>query len=88
MSSLNCDGSKAIIRDLDAISSVLEAARREKYLNELKAIRNEMLAKLNTYYEPENKEENNARTRTIAGEIRRRLDSQIGKKPEIFGLKS
>ena len=85
VSSLNCDGSKAIIRDLDAISSVLEAARREKYLNELKAIRNEMLAKLNTYYEPENKEENNARTRTIAGEIRRRLDSQIGKKPEIFG---
>lgn len=85
VSSLNSDGSKAIIRDLDAISGVLDAARREKYLKELCSLRDEVLAKLNTYYEPENKEENNVRTRTIAGEIRRRLDSQIGKKPETFG---
>ena len=85
VSSLNSDGSRAIIRDLDAISCVLDAARREKYLKELRSIKNEILAKLCTYYEPENKEENNMRTRTIVGEIRRRLDSQIGKKPETFG---
>lgn len=85
VSSLNSDGSRAIIRDLDAISGVLDAARREKYLKELRSIKNEILAKLCTYYEPENKEENNMRTRTIIGEIRRRLDSQIGKKPETFG---
>lgn len=85
VASLNSDGSKAIIRDLDAISGVLDAARKEKYLKELRLIRDEILSKLNTYYEPENKEENNDRIRTIIGEIRRRLDSQIGKKPEIFG---
>ena len=85
VSSLNSDGSRAIIRDLDAISGVLDAARREKYLKELRSIKNEILAKLCTYYEPENKEENNMRTRAIVGEIRRRLDSQIGKKPETFG---
>lgn len=85
VSSLNSDGSRAIIRDLDAISGVLDAARREKYLKELRTIKNEILAKLCTYYEPDNKEENNMKTRTIVGEIRRRLDSQIGKKPETFG---
>ena len=85
VSSLNSDGSKAIIHDLDAISGVLDAARREKYMKELRLLRDEILSKLNTYYEPENKEENNIKTRTIAGEIRRRLDSQIGKKPETFG---
>lgn len=85
VSSLNSDGSKAIIQDLDAISGVLDAARKEKYLKELRIVRDEILSKLNAYYEPENKEENNIKTRTIAGEIRRRLDSQIGKKPEIFG---
>ncbi len=85
VSSLNSDGSRAIIHDLNTISGVLDAARKEKYLNELLILRDEILAKLNTYYEPENKEENNIRTRTIVGEIRRRLDSQIGKKPETFG---
>ena len=85
VSSLNSDGSKAIIRDLDSISGVLDAARKDKFLKELRIIRDEIQSKLHVYYEPENKEDNNVRTRTIAGEIRRRLDSQIGKKPEIFG---
>ncbi len=85
VATINNDGSKAIIRDLDAISGVLELARREKYLQELVGIRDELLAKLNTYYEPEDKEQNNIRTRTIAGNIRRSLDRSIGTRPEIFG---
>lgn len=85
VSSLNSDGSKAIIRDLDAISGVLDAARRDKYLKELQTMRDEIVSKLSTYYEPEDKEENNAKTRTIAGEIRLSLDMNIGSKPEIFG---
>jgi len=85
VSSLNSDGSKAIIRDLDLISGVLDAARREKYLKELKTMRDEIVTKLTTYYEPEDKEENNIKTRTIAGDIRAQLDLCIGKKPETFG---
>ena len=85
VSSLNSDGSKAIIRDLDSISDVLDAARREKYLKELKNIRDEILNKLIAYYEPEDKEENNIKTRTITGDIRLSLDLCIGTKPETFG---
>lgn len=85
VSSLNSDGSKAIIRDLDSISGVLDSARREKYLKELQTMRDEIINKLTTYYEPEDKEENNIKTRTIAGDIRLSLDLCIGKKPETFG---
>ena len=85
VSSLNSDGSKAIISDLDAISGVLDTARRIKYQKELKTIREEIISKLNTYYEPEDKEENNLKTRTIAGDIRLSLDLCIGTKPETFG---
>lgn len=86
VATINNDGSKAIIRDLDAISNVLNAARKEKYLHELKKLRDEVLSKLNVYYEPEDKEQNNIRTRTIAGDIRRSLDLNIGTKPETFGM--
>lgn len=85
VSSLNSDGSKAIIRDLDSISGVLDSARREKYLKELQTMRDEIINKLTTYYEPEDKEENNIKTRTIAGDIRLSLDLCIGTKPETFG---
>ncbi len=85
VSSLNSDGSKAIIRDLDAISGVLDAARREKYLAELKKMHDEIMAKLTTYYEPEDKEENNVKTRKIVGDIRWALDTCVGTKPESFG---
>lgn len=86
VATINNDGSKAIIRDLDAISNVLDTARKEKYLAELIKIRDEILSKLNVYYEPEDKEQNNIRTRTIAGDIRRNLDLNIGTKPETFGI--
>lgn len=82
---INNDGSKAIIRDLDMISSVLDSARKEKYLSELKGINDRIIAMLRTYYEPEDREQNNKKTRTIIGAIRRSLDLNIGKKPEIFG---
>lgn len=85
VATISNDGSKVIIRDLDAISNVLDTARKDKFLCELKKLRDEILAKLNTYYEPEDKEQNNIRTRTIAGAIRRNLDLNIGTKPETFG---
>lgn len=85
VATLNNDGSKAIIRDLDAISGMLDTARHEKYLKELREIRDDLLAKLNVYYEPEDKEQNNLRIRKIVGDIRLSLDRNIGTRPEIFG---
>ena len=85
VATINNDGSKAIIRDLDTISAVLESARKEKYLADLKAINERILSMLRAYYEPEDKEQNNQRTRTIIGDIRRHLDLNIGRKPETFG---
>lgn len=82
---INNDGSKIIIRDLDTISSVLDSARKDRYLSELKTINDRIVSMLKTYYEPEDQEQNNQKTRTIVGAIRRSLDLNIGKKPEIFG---
>jgi len=85
VATINNDGSKAIIRDLDSISGVLDIARRDKFIGELRIIRDEILSKLNVYYEPEDKDQNNIKTRCIAGDIRRSLDLSIGTKPETFG---
>lgn len=86
VSGLNSDGSKAIIRDLDAISNLLDLARHQKFQKELRSLREEILTKLMPYYEPENKEDNNLRIRSIVGSIRRTLDLCIGTKPETFGF--
>lgn len=85
VATINNDGSKAIIRDLDRISGVLNEARHEKYLKELRLLRDELLAKLSSYYEPVDKEQNNLRIRKIIGDIRRSLDLNIGMRPETFG---
>lgn len=85
VASINCDGSKAIIRDLDNISWNLDNARKERYQKELNKIKEDILSKLQAYYEPEDKEQNNKRVRTIIGEIRHQLDMNIGTRPEIFG---
>lgn len=85
VTSINSDGSRAIIRDLNAISEVLDTARRDRYLINLRRIKNEIIAKLKPYYEPEDIEEINKKTRDIVGKIRITLDLQIGSKPEIFG---
>ena len=85
VASINCDGSKAIIRDLDNISWNLDNARKERYQKELNKIKEDILSKLQAYYEPEDKEQNNKRVRTIIGKIRHQLDMNIGTRPEIFG---
>lgn len=85
VATINSDGSKAIIRDLDNISWDLDNARKERYQKELDRIKEDILSKLQAYYEPEDKEQNNKRVRTIIGKIRHQLDMNIGTRPEIFG---
>ena len=85
VATLNNDGSKAIIRNLDAISSVLDNARRQKYYRELVKIKEEILKALEVYYEPEDSEAKNKKVRTIAGDIRRSLMQTVSTNPAAFG---
>ena len=85
VATLNNDGSKAIIRDLDSISSVLDRARRERYLTQLESLKKELLNALQVFYEPEDTEAKNKKVRLIVGDIRRSLQQTVAKDPAVFG---
>ena len=85
VATVNNDGSKAIIRNLDAISDVLDQARRSRYHEELLKIRDEIINALSVYYESDNKEENNIKIRKITGDIKLKTEFAFGEKPERFG---
>lgn len=79
------DGSKAIIRNLDAIAGVLDDARRKHYLGQLQEIADDMQRSLSVYYEPEDLEAKNQKVKRIASDIRLSLTLSVGEKPEVFG---
>ena len=85
VATINNDGSKAIIRNLDSISGVLEKARRERYHAQLESLKKELINALNVFYEPEDTEAKNKKVRLIAGDIRRSLMHTVGKEPAAFG---
>lgn len=85
VATINNDGSKTIIRNLDSIAGVLEEARKKKYLTQLQQIKCEMYNALSIYFEPEDKEEKNKKVKQIANDIRRSLILTVGEKPEVLG---
>lgn len=85
VATVNNDGSKAIIRNLDSIAGVLEEARKKKYLVQLMNIKTEMYNTLSVYCEPEDKETKNQKVKQIASDIRMSLILSVGERPEIFG---
>lgn len=85
VATVNNDGSKPIIRDLDAISTVLDEARRTRYYDLLNTIKNEIINTLKVYYEPEDAEERNRKVKLIAGDIRRSLGRTMSLNPSAFG---
>lgn len=85
VATVNNDGSKAIIRSLDAISDFLDDARKQKYLAQLLEIKQEMYKTLSVYFEPEDNEAKNLKVKQIANDIKRSLTFSVGSKPEIFG---
>ncbi len=85
VATLNNDGSKAIIRDLDAIAPLLDKARRERYFAQLEALKKDVIKSLEVFYEPEDTEAKNKKVRLIAGDIRRSLSGAVAKNPAIFG---
>lgn len=82
---VNNDGSKPIIRDLNIISEVLDRARQKKFNDELRKVRNSMEKHLQVYYEPEDLESKNKKLKKIAGAIRRSLMMAISADPSAFG---
>lgn len=85
VATINNDGSKAIIRNLDSIASVLDEARKKKYLAQLKNIKEEMYNTLSVYFEPEDKDAKNQKVKRIASDIRMSLMLSVGERPEVFG---
>lgn len=85
VATVNNDGSKAIIRNLDAIASVLDSARRKKYFAQLRNIKEEMHRALAVYFEPEDQDAKNEKVKQIASDIKRSLFLNVGANPEIFG---
>jgi len=79
------DGSKAIIRSLDAIAGVLDDARKKHYLSQLQELVGDMQRTLSVYYEPEDLEAKNRKVKQIASDIRLALTLSVGEKPEVFG---
>lgn len=85
VATINNDGSKAIIRDLDSIASVLDNARRERYRDQLEVLKKDLMNSLQVFYEPEDVESRNKRVRLIAGDIRRSLMQTVATNPAVFG---
>ena len=85
VATINNDGSKAIIRNLDAIADVLDDARRQRYMMQLIEIKDDILNRLKVYYESDDNAENNAKIRRITGDIKLRTEFAFGEKPELFG---
>lgn len=85
VATINNDGSKAIIRNLDAIADVLDDARHDRYHKQLEKIRDEIISRLSVYYDPDDKEQNNIKLRKITGDIKLRTEFAFGEKPELFG---
>ncbi len=85
VATVNNDGSKAIIRSLDAIAEVLDDARKERYHQQLTEIRYDIVNRLQVYYESDDKEQNNIKIRKITGDIKLETEFAFGEKPELFG---
>lgn len=85
VATLNNDGSKTIISNLDSISSVLDNARRERYYSQLQSLKKDLINALQVFYEPEDTESKNKKVRLIAGDIRRSLMQTVATNPVIFG---
>ena len=85
VATVNNDGSKPIIRDLNKLAPVLDEARRKKFVEELDKVRESVANALSVYYEPEDTEEKNRKVRRIAGDIRMALDMLVASRPGEFG---
>jgi len=83
--SINKDGSKLIIDKLTIAANNIDIARREKTVQELNAIAQDLLNLLKEYYNSSDKAESLLRAIATAGNIQAHLDIAFGKNPYFFG---
>lgn len=80
---INHDGSQAIISSLEKIATVIDAARKQKYYDEVQCMRDEMLAALQHFYISGEEKDKREEIRRTAGEIKFGLDMLS---PSSFGM--
>ena len=85
VASINNDGSKAIIRDLNLLAPQLDDFRSRSYLDELTKIKEAILKTLSLYYISDSDEEKNMKIKKITSDIRLHIDLSVFRSPEIFG---
>lgn len=85
VASINNDGSKAIIRDLNLLAPQLDEFRTKNYLDELTKIKEAILKMLALYYVSDSDEEKNQKIRKITSDVRVRIDLSVFRNPEVFG---
>ena len=85
VASINNDGSKAIIRDLNLLAPQLDEFRTKNYLDELVKIKEAILKMLSLYYVSESDDEKNLKIKRITSDIRIRIDLSVFRNPEVFG---
>lgn len=81
----NHDGSAAIIRDLNKIAKLVEKAREDKYLIELREMRQRLLSVLEANYILDTDDGRSEKLRRVVTSLQFKLDRIIGKSPEKFG---
>lgn len=82
---LNNDGSKRIIQNLNALSPVLSSCREARYLEILMKIKKDILDELNHYYVSEDVETQHKRLKENIRSVRVGLSRKVGDHPELFG---
>jgi hypothetical protein len=85
VASVNNDGSKAIIRDLNRLAPQIDEFRTRNYLEELTSIKEKILKILAMYYISDSDEEKNLKIKKITSDVRLKIDLSVFRKPEIFG---
>lgn len=85
VATINNDGSKAIIRDLNRLAPKIDEFRLRNFLEELINIKEKIIKILSLYYISDSDDEKNQKIKTITSAIRRRIDLSVFRKPEVFG---
>lgn len=85
VATLNNDGSKPIIANLNKISGLLDGARKELYKEKLKKINSKIREELERRYVPDDIESKNKKVKRSASGIKQDLTRLVGSNPMAFG---
>lgn len=84
--SINEDGTRLIIEKLTIAAENIDAARREKNVAELAALKAEILRELKKHFHDANSDNSLKKAKSTAGTIQARLDRAFSENPYFFGM--